>query len=303
MKLTAFLVCLLMLSEFPGIAQTTPDIDVWYPVYPVLQGKTHNPVARITVHSPAEGLPLEEVVVQMEEKQGGNSIAAVRGFYTGQDSAFNFQQSFATADTGDQVRLKGRIRLKEGNNYLWISLQPAERISPTDRFMVQVEAVVIDGKKHTLPSTDAPLLQAAIALRQHGEDSVDTYRIPGLVTTQKGTLIAVYDVRYNSSVDLQEDIDIGINRSTNGGETWQPMQIIMDRGTWGGLSDEANGVGGPFHPDRPQHRHDLGSGAVDSWLPRRAHLECFRPGLGSRRNRAVPAGKKRRRRPDVVRTH
>src|SRR5699024_8761331 len=74
--------------------------------------------------------------------------------------------------------------------------------------------------------------KVGIALRQRGEDDVHTYRIPGLVTTNKGTLIAAYDIRYESSADLQGDIDVGINRSTNGGESWEAMQVIMDMDEW-----------------------------------------------------------------------
>src|SRR3546814_115182 len=81
-----------------------------------------------------------------------------------------------------------------------------------------------------------------IALRRHGEDGVDTYRIPGLATSNKGTLIAVYDVRYNNAADLQANIDIGMSRSADGGETWEPMKVIMDMGEWGGLPEAANGV-------------------------------------------------------------
>lgn len=63
--------------------------------------------------------------------------------------------------------------------------------------------------------------------------------------TPKGTLIAVYDVRYNSAVDLQENIDVGVSRSVDGGQTWLPMQIAMDMGEWGGRSHKENGIGDP----------------------------------------------------------
>lgn len=87
---------------------------------------------------------------------------------------------------------------------------------------------------------DSPIL-----LRQHNDDDVHTYRIPGLVTSKKGTLLAVYDIRRNGAVDLQEDVDIGLNRSTDGGVTWGPMKVIMDMGEWGGLPQEQNGIGDP----------------------------------------------------------
>lgn len=85
----------------------------------------------------------------------------------------------------------------------------------------------------------------ATVLRKQGQDNCDTYRIPGLITTNAGTLIAVYDNRYNNSKDLQEDIDVGMSRSTDGGQTWQPMRVIMDMGEWGGRSQRLNGIGDP----------------------------------------------------------
>ncbi|TLX72006.1 exo-alpha-sialidase [Labilibacter sediminis] len=82
-------------------------------------------------------------------------------------------------------------------------------------------------------------------VRAVNQDNCYTYRIPGLVTTNKGTLIAVYDNRYNNRKDLQEDIDVGMSRSTDGGQTWETMKVIMDMGEWGGLPQELNGIGDP----------------------------------------------------------
>ena len=82
-------------------------------------------------------------------------------------------------------------------------------------------------------------------VRNAGDDGVAAYRIPGLVTTPKGTLIAVYDVRYANSYDLQADIDVGMSRSTDGGRTWEPMRLVLDMGEWGGRPQAENGVGDP----------------------------------------------------------
>jgi sialidase-1 len=78
-------------------------------------------------------------------------------------------------------------------------------------------------------------------LRKKGEDNVNTYRIPGIATTDKGTLIAVYDIRYDNSRDLPADIDVGMSRSTDGGHTWQTMKVIMDMGE----PHSNNGIGDP----------------------------------------------------------
>ena len=91
---------------------------------------------------------------------------------------------------------------------------------------------------------DRPLvaLRTGVAVRQWGQDGVNTSRIPGVVTSKKGTLLTVYDARYESSRDLQGHIDIAMNRSFDGGETWQPMQVILDMKQWGGLPEKYNGV-------------------------------------------------------------
>ena len=67
-----------------------------------------------------------------------------------------------------------------------------------------------------------------VALRKHNDDGVHTYRIPALTTSAKGTLLCVYDMRRRMGRDLQEDIDIGLSRSTDGGQTWQPHETNRD---------------------------------------------------------------------------
>ena len=66
-------------------------------------------------------------------------------------------------------------------------------------------------------------------MRKQGDDGAHTYRIPGLTTTTKGTLIAVYDIRRRSGRDLPGDIDVGMSRSTDGGRTWDVEKEIVLR--------------------------------------------------------------------------
>lgn len=85
----------------------------------------------------------------------------------------------------------------------------------------------------------------ARCVRTAGDDGVAAYRIPGLVTTKAGTLVAVYDIRHASSRDLQGDIEIGVSRSTDGGRTWSPMTVALSMDGYGGLPRSENGVGDP----------------------------------------------------------
>ncbi len=81
-------------------------------------------------------------------------------------------------------------------------------------------------------------------VRRQGDDGVHTYRIPGLATTPKGTLIAVFDIRHKSSGDLPGDIDVGVMRSTDDGATWSAMRRVMDFDA-GEPGSRGNGVGDP----------------------------------------------------------
>ena len=81
-------------------------------------------------------------------------------------------------------------------------------------------------------------------LRKHGSDGVHTYRMPAVATTPAGTLLAVFDQRRQSALELPADIDVGILRSTDRGDTWQPMRSILD---YDAADPQArgNGVGSP----------------------------------------------------------
>jgi sialidase-1 len=60
--------------------------------------------------------------------------------------------------------------------------------------------------------------------------SVSCYRIPSLITTTNGTLIAAIDERNNSCGDLKwnRDINIVIRKSFDSGKTWTKIEKIVD---------------------------------------------------------------------------
>jgi sialidase-1 len=62
-----------------------------------------------------------------------------------------------------------------------------------------------------------------------GTDGYHTYRIPALLVTPKGDLLAFCEGRKNSRSDTG-DIDLLVKRSTDGGGTWSPAQIVWDDG-------------------------------------------------------------------------
>jgi sialidase-1 len=62
-----------------------------------------------------------------------------------------------------------------------------------------------------------------------GTNGYHTYRIPALVVTTEGTVLAFCEARRNSRHDDGE-IDLMLRRSTDGGRTWSDGQVIADDG-------------------------------------------------------------------------
>jgi sialidase-1 len=79
-----------------------------------------------------------------------------------------------------------------------------------------------------------------------GTDGYHSYRIPALIVSSNGTLLAICEGRRNSRAD-SGDIDLVLKRSTDNGRTWSKQQVVWDDGlnTCGNpcpVLDEATGA-------------------------------------------------------------
>lgn len=136
--------------------------------------------------------------------------------------------------------------LIKGANYFWVSIEMKPSTSLLTKISATVPKVTVNGKAAVISwKGKADVRRMGIGVRHAGDDGVAAFRIPGIVTTKKGSLLGVYDIRYNNSVDLQEMIDIGVSRSTDKGQSWEKMRVAMSFGEEGGLPHAQNGVGDP----------------------------------------------------------
>ena len=235
------------LSDEP---MTVDTVSTSQPVIPVLIGKNDNPVIQIKIV--ASGINEPQSVSQFSFTTNGttdpNDIENIKVYYTGNDTQFLSENLFGEANSIDELMtINGETQLSNGVNYFWLSYTVKNNTPLDHKVDAQLEKTSFsNGKSITSsPTQDNFSQRIGHALRQHWDDSVHTYRIPGLATTNKGTLIGVYDLRYNGSVDLQEDVDVGLSRSTDGGNTWEDMKVIMDMKEWGGKPENENGIGDP----------------------------------------------------------
>jgi len=66
-----------------------------------------------------------------------------------------------------------------------------------------------------------------------GKDGYHTYRIPAVEAAADGSLVAFAEARKNNMADPgmeNNDIDLVMKRSTDGGKTWSAMRVIEDPG-------------------------------------------------------------------------
>jgi len=64
---------------------------------------------------------------------------------------------------------------------------------------------------------------------QAGKDGYNTYRIPALAITAKGTVLAFCEGRKSGKGDAG-NIDLLLKRTTDGGKTWSEQQVVWDDG-------------------------------------------------------------------------
>lgn len=255
------------------IAQAGDTLFVKETQIPILTDRKDNVLYRMYVDA-EKAQTLDEIVLSFGSAVNMTEVEAVRLYYSGTEARqdidkkrfapVSYVSAFAEGKTreanrsysvlkaeknspGNKIVLKADQKLFPGVNFFWISLQMKANTSLLSKLTSSIASVTIDGKEALVETVSGKNIEhrMGIGVRQAGDDGSAAFRIPGLVTSNKGTLLGVYDVRYNSSVDLQEMVDVGISRSTDKGQTWEPMRIAMTFGEEGGLPHAQNGVGDP----------------------------------------------------------
>lgn len=215
------------------------------PVVPVLTMKEANPILKIElIKSNLSECLVKEISLSLAGTTNPGDIEKISLFAADRNGAFSASEPLGNPVSSDEtVIFNEEIPFTKDTLVFWVAVKLKDKVNLAHKIRVACSGITTsDGKvklASLLPATDSRM---GVAVRQHKQDQVHTSRIPGLATSKQGTLLAIYDARYESSRDLQGHMDIGLNRSTDGGESWQPMQVVLDRKEWGGLPEKLNGV-------------------------------------------------------------
>lgn len=253
MRLYIILLSFLMLSSscsknYSGKGSRIKSTEFTLAKVPLFIGRENKDVITLNIEIPEDEEPVFLRKIEVSFKDGFN-FSGIESFSvyhsTGDSLVLNDFAGSSTAVKGT-TRIKAGKELHSGNHSFSIEAKIDEIPDMLTRFQVENITLYFSKNRKVVVEPDIHFTyRLANVVRAAGQDNCDTYRIPGMVTTSNGTLIAVYDNRYNNSKDLQEDIDVGMSRSTDGGQTWEPMKVIMDMGEWGGRTERLNGIGDP----------------------------------------------------------
>ena len=206
---------------------------------PVLIGQTNSPLIHLIIEARGNLKPLTLDSLRLEITAGKPAMRRISLRSSRREEAhFNFkQQNFEPPHVGcyedvdGEIVFTNKVILKPGENVISIGCNLLESAS-LDGYVSATAKGIGFGNGDTAKFEGPTHIRRKIgyALRQRGQDGVTGYRIPGITTTQAGTLIAVYDNRNRNRGDLPGDIDVGMSRSKDGGQSWEPMKVIMDMG-------------------------------------------------------------------------
>ena len=220
-------------------------VKIQNPFLPILLNKNYNPAIRLDFIRPdKKKYQLNELDFNLAGTLDAKNINSIRVCCANSKGNIDTTRVLATSlVNSNKVNIKTNFDIDSDTFSVWVSVKVVNVLDLTKTLKISCEQVKVNESIVKLyPGSEPKSLRLGIAVHKHGQDGVNTTRIPGLITSKNGTLMAVFDARWDSGRDLQGNIDIGLKRSFDKGLTWQPLQIVLDMGTWGGLPQKYNGV-------------------------------------------------------------
>lgn len=145
----------------------------------------------------------------------------------------------ASLDEGGRAVLQADTSLLAGETAytFWISVKLKSSASLDDKIGARLVSVTVGGAPLGVPEVPAAVQRIGYAVACAGDKITGGptegkvshfFRIPGIARAANGDLVAVYDIRYDSSTDLPRNIDVGRAISRDGGQTWTDTAVAIN---------------------------------------------------------------------------
>lgn len=218
--------------------------EIERPVIPVLVKKQESPTIKATlIRIGNQPYMLQQIDVDLQGSTDWSDIVTVAIYGTHKNGLIDTSHPLCKPmPAARKLSFTEKINVAQDTLSFWIAVTLKDTVSLDHRIQVNCSQVKTSIGNLKVSEKEGKALRVGVAVRQKGQDGGASSRIPGLATSNKGTLFAVFDARHDSSRDLQGDMDIALHRSTDKGLTWQPIQTVLDMGEWGGLPQKYNGV-------------------------------------------------------------
>ncbi|MEG1741199.1 MAG: exo-alpha-sialidase [Akkermansia sp.] len=222
----------------PSLPMKMGEVTSFSSISPAMIRSEYNPVVRIDVETEGglKPLMLDGVFLNFmgTDMKDIASIQVVKGGEHAEDQpgepAGVAVEQFSSPK---MVKIPCKSELESGVNHFWINVRLKDTANIDHKIVVKPLGVIVQKKPIKIKEAKEAIQRIGYGIAMMGDQVMPTkraskfYRIPGMVRSKKGTLIAACDIRYNHGGDLPADIDVGVSRSLDGGQTWSPMTIAI----------------------------------------------------------------------------
>jgi sialidase-1 len=236
---------------FTDMSYISSECDQDDMVFPAGRSNIDETILRLQIQTEGALNPFQvnSVTVNLNGTTDLNDLDSVRLIYTriSQGFSYNYQVRYpAKSPNAGEITFDISQPLFHGNNYFWIVGDIAGDAAEGNLLDVECINFTIDGSQAGtyIPQVASPpgnksIILAHKTLFASGTEGIHTFRIPAMITTNEGTLIAATDARVDNGADLgwTGNIDIVYKRSTDQGITWSDMITAADFPGVEGASD------------------------------------------------------------------